>query len=1325
MPPENGSDIQQKVEYVKKSLPTEMAKAADTFPPEEFLQRVEIYRDLQKAYDTLEKNSKRLTSMKDTYLAPLREIQNMQHWVATSAKGDFARSVTTKFEGWEGNDINFNYTGTDTVSIGELIARYSKNSKRVGEFLGGTPDQVGKEKDTEGYDRIATFIDALETRSDDAEISAAIAKYRTRVGGTLVHTKKLLGDLEKIIVEKRNSDAGTLRFDVIKASDANLASALRVIGDTANSGVVATRKMKRQSDGETSGDDAEDANYKKLGEFYQKNYDGFKKSAQQDAQKQFDEILKSLEGYPQYLEYQNKKTEIIASITEQNIFMKATDKYISTYGGEKLGAIGKLYDDMKGLYGAFNFTDENVVMTKELAITFVSMALSFGTAGILLGVAKVAGGVRAALATKNLATVTENASRMRKAVTLAKNAGTGSGNVVKYIPRKVATATEITLKGAAGAVRAVESGGTIVRTAGEALKFTTAQTVLEAYGPLAQGDGAKRVSLESFAKRFAQNAIMFGTFAGVEKFLSGPLIAKLGISAQKGIITQKNIVLSAGDVSALYLLHGLETGDFELTPNMIAMTVAFRTAPGMAEKFAQAFPKLNTKLASYKSSVPEGITLSQEDYAIALTKVPQHFRDQIGAEAYIRMIEKVAGLSNPERILEAERILRRSLNQEEKDALILAHNTGEGSIFQWSTGDLKAKLEILQYGKRRAELPKKQRPEKELFTQEERAKLMESGLTGKAEKMELQRPVDEIITAKGSIYRYLPDGRIQRFKTKTGELQTPQDAIVFIPDYATIERMAPKSFNMEATLGENGTQMEQILLTRLHDADSKIYIVNSKGEKLETNRAIQAEPGEIYLSIGPNETKVDFIIPVSKDPKVGYQTYDTRTYRDPSDPKQRKRERHIGNKIIEIKYKPEAIVDIVAAREQLATLNQELITRQAIIRQYTRKSTSEFVENQAAIGRIQKEIQDLEGSIARAEKGASPDKGKVVQTVEDDLASMLRLESSDPLRESLRTKIHDLMKLNDAAFEKSFRDAEAQGWGGSKYEKEIYNATKEVRSQKPENLTQFNDQLKQASAELLKLKNKPTTPKGEQKLQHRPTILFARIASEYRLKNTPRDVSRDVSVAVNHNQFPTIIRDGTNTLKIVTPEGPIALPKGTQVLPPEAAKNPTDWTRKAWGLGGLLLIGGILYACSGDDKNKMLTPVSLTNPTTPIAAPVTPEEACRDIGTKVSEINIRRDNGRGDILTTQTREIITKRFMGSREFQTFQTFLNDHNADIQSKTACNDILEFLKPPTVANIQELQRRINMNASDDKNGQDGILGPITLKQLQKYLETELAK
>ncbi len=292
----------------------------------------------------------------------------------------------------------------------------------------------------------------------------------------------------------------------------------------------------------------------------------------------------------------------------------------------------------------------------------------------------------------------------------------------------------------------------------------------------------------------------------------------------------------------------------------------------------------------------------------------------------------------------------------------------------------------------------------------------------------------------------------------------------------------------------------------------------------------------------------------------------------------------------------------------------------------------------------------------------------------------------------------------------------------------MYTSIQKVRGRTREELWQdiiaYNDLSARLRTRQLELSTDPSgkpVSLDEQAQRWKARIIFARMASNYRLGKSPRDIS----VVTNHNQFPTIIRDGTNTLKIVTPEGPIALPKGTQVLPPEAAKNPADWTRKAWGLGGLLLIGGILYACSGDDKNKTLTPVALTNPTTPIGTPVTPEEACRDIGTKVSEINIRRDNGKGDILTTQTREIITKRFMWSREFQTFQAFREKNKANIESKTACNNILALLDNPTVVNIQELQRRVNMNASDDKNGQDGILGPITLNKLRTYLEAELAE
>lgn len=340
--------------------------------------------------------------------------------------------------------------------------------------------------------------------------------------------------------------------------------------------------------------------------------------------------------------------------------------------------------------------------------------------------------------------------------------------------------------------------------------------------------------------------------------------------------------------------------------------------------------------------------------------------------------------------------------------------------------------------------------------------------------------------------------------------------------------------------------------------------------------------------------------------------------------------------------------------------------------------------------------------------------------------SVLRLESNDPLRESLRTKIQDLMKLDDIAFEKSFRDAEARQWNNNEYEREIYTATRGVRTRTLEQLPTDITFYKERTAGYRKNQRdisedgKPVALDAESKSM-KAQFVFARIASEYRLKNTPRDIA----IATNHNQFPTIIRDEANILKIVTPEGPIALPKGTQALPPEAAKNPTDWVRKGWTLGGFLLIGGILYACSGDNKNKTLTPVALTNPTTPIAAPVTPEEACHDIGTAVSTINPKRINSNGNMLTKEIRETITKRFQTSQQYKEFEKFVQENQAAIAEHGKCNDILGFLANPIVTNIQSLQRQIGMEATDKSIGQDGILGQKTLAKLKIYLETELAK
>ena len=166
---------------------------------------------------------------------------------------------------------------------------------------------------------------------------------------------------------------------------------------------------------------------------------------------------------------------------------------------------------------------------------------------------------------------------------------------------------------------------------------------------------------------------------------------------------------------------------------------------------------------------------------------------------------------------------------------------------------------------------------------------------------EAPKEIESVVTAKGSVYRYLPDGTTQRYKTVEKKEYNPQTAIVFVPDYETIKKIAPSSFNIDFVLGDNEAQYEQSLLEKVQGKGSRNYIVNAQGVKLETKEAIEKETGPIFLTIGSDE-KVDFFLPVSTKPKVGYYTFDTRKYQDLQDG-QWKRERHLGNKVTEIRYK--------------------------------------------------------------------------------------------------------------------------------------------------------------------------------------------------------------------------------------------------------------------------------------------------------------------------------------------------------------------------------------------------------------------------------------
>lgn len=177
----------------------------------------------------------------------------------------------------------------------------------------------------------------------------------------------------------------------------------------------------------------------------------------------------------------------------------------------------------------------------------------------------------------------------------------------------------------------------------------------------------------------------------------------------------------------------------------------------------------------------------------------------------------------------------------------------------------------------------------------------ESGAFQPKERKESERAVESVVTAKGSVYNYLEDGTTQRFKTTENKHYEPQSALVFVPDYETLKRIAPNDFDIEKVLGENQIQSDQRMLEYTRGKGFKNYIVNAEGKKLETNQEINNEQGPIFLTFG-NKNHVDFAIPVSRKPKLGFKTFDTRKYKD-QESGETKRESHLGNPVIEINYK--------------------------------------------------------------------------------------------------------------------------------------------------------------------------------------------------------------------------------------------------------------------------------------------------------------------------------------------------------------------------------------------------------------------------------------
>jgi hypothetical protein len=124
----------------------------------------------------------------------------------------------------------------------------------------------------------------------------------------------------------------------------------------------------------------------------------------------------------------------------------------------------------------------------------------------------------------------------------------------------------------------------------------------------------------------------------------------------------------------------------------------------------------------------------------------------------------------------------------------------------------------------------------------------------------------------GSVYKYLPDGRTQRFKVATGELSEPQDTIVFMPSWERIGQWALQAYPEIFKGVENSAQYEALLVHYVHGGNKTIRIVDQTGAEMMNNA--QADKAvRVFAAL------------IDKDENG-----------------QTMREKHLGNKVVDIKY---------------------------------------------------------------------------------------------------------------------------------------------------------------------------------------------------------------------------------------------------------------------------------------------------------------------------------------------------------------------------------------------------------------------------------------
>ena len=132
-------------------------------------------------------------------------------------------------------------------------------------------------------------------------------------------------------------------------------------------------------------------------------------------------------------------------------------------------------------------------------------------------------------------------------------------------------------------------------------------------------------------------------------------------------------------------------------------------------------------------------------------------------------------------------------------------------------------------------------------------------------------------------------------------MEAPQDLLVFIPPWKMIEKKAVQLYPEIFSGVENEVQFEQIILEYMEIDGPRTIRPAINGQEVYSLLEISSD-AQVFLNfINKIEKKIDFALPTSRDPKLGYTTFDAREFIDEKDGKLYK-ERHIGHKIVSIEY---------------------------------------------------------------------------------------------------------------------------------------------------------------------------------------------------------------------------------------------------------------------------------------------------------------------------------------------------------------------------------------------------------------------------------------